>query len=216
MPLNERERAFVAQRVAALERRTGTQVVAAVAEKSDSYPEAPWKAFALGTGVAAAACVAWQAYAGDWEDGFAGFGHVLVMLACGALLALMTVLSSGVARPFIDRARRDAEATQFAQALFFRRRLDRTRGRTGILLFVSLFERKVVLLADAGFDGRVEASQWQALAWRLSFMLRHGGTAVAMRTGLDALEALLLQCGFSGGDGVNELPDAVVDAREAT
>lgn len=39
-------------RVAEVEKRTGVQIVVAVIEKSDSYPELPWKAFALGAAVA--------------------------------------------------------------------------------------------------------------------------------------------------------------------
>ncbi|MEO8008050.1 MAG: TPM domain-containing protein [Betaproteobacteria bacterium] len=39
-------------------------MVSAVAGKSDSYPEAPWKAFALGASAAALAGVIWQLAAG--------------------------------------------------------------------------------------------------------------------------------------------------------
>ena len=39
------------------ERATGAQAVAAVVGKADAYPDIPWKAFALGVGLAALAVV---------------------------------------------------------------------------------------------------------------------------------------------------------------
>lgn len=214
MQLTEQERTIIATRVAALEARTGTQVVTAVVGKSDSYPEAPWKAFALGAATAALACVICQLAARGWSADTPETGHVLVILASGALLALLTILYPPFARLFVDRIRRDVEATQFAQSLFFRRGLDRTRRRVGILLLVSLFERKVVILAGEGFDGRIDAHDWEALTGRITLLLRHSTTAIALRAGLEAMEAVLLERGFSGSGIANELPDAPLEPKD--
>ena len=215
MQLTEQERTDITSRVAALEARTGSQVVTVVVGKSDSYVEAPWKAFALGTGVAALACVIWQLAEGGWSADTSRTWHVLVILIGGALLALLAVLYSPFARLFVDRIRRDVEVVQFAQSLFFQRGLDRTRGRVGMLVLVSLFERKVVILADEGFDGRIGTPDWAALTGRITFLLRHTGIATALRAGLSSLEAMLLERGFCGPGTGNELPDAVVEVRSA-
>lgn len=50
--LNDQERIQLDRRVADVERRTGTQIVLAVIERSDTYAELPWKAFALGVAAA--------------------------------------------------------------------------------------------------------------------------------------------------------------------
>ncbi len=214
MQLTEQERTIITTRVAALEARTGTQVVTAVVGKSDSYPEAPWKAFALGASAAALAGVIWQLAAGGWATGAYQTGDVLVTLGIGAFLALLTMAFSPFARLFVDRIRREVEVTQFAQALFFDRGLERTRGRVGILLLVSLFERKVVILADAGFDGRIDKHDWEFLTRRVSLLLRHGTTVIAMRAGLEAMEAMLLERGFAGPGSINELPDALLEPKD--
>jgi putative membrane protein len=214
MQLTEQERTTIATRVAALETRTGTQVVAAVVGRSDSYPEAPWKAFALGAAAAALACVIWQFAAPGWAADTPQTGPILVILASGALFALLTILVPPFARLFIDRIRRDVEATQFAQSLFFRRGLGRTRRHMGILLLVSLFERKVVILADEGFDGRIDAHDWATLTGRITFLLRHSTTTMALRAGLEAIESMLLERGFAGSGTANELPDAPLEPED--
>ena len=215
MPLTEQDRTNISTRVGELEARTEAQVVAAIVGKSDSYPEAPWKAFALGATTAALACVIWQLLAArGWSADTPETGHVLVILGGGALLALLTMLHAPFARLFVDRIRRDVEATQFAQALFFRRGLDRTRSRVGILLLVSLFERKVVILADAGFDGRIDARDWEGLTRRITLLLRHSTPAIALRAGLDAMEAMLLERGFAGSGITDELTDMPLEAED--
>jgi putative membrane protein len=213
MQLTEHERTIVTDRVAAVEARTGTQVVTAVIGKSDSYPEAPWKAFALGAGAAALACALWQVASGAWAADASPLIHVPVILGSGVILALSCVLCPPFARLFIDGHRRDMKVMQFAQALFFRHRLDRTRGRFGILVLISLFERKVVILADTGFDGRIDPADWSGPTRRIALLMRHAKTAVALRAGLDALEAILLASGFCRSETANELPDAVLQMK---
>jgi putative membrane protein len=213
MQLTGQERTMIAARVATLEARTGTQVVACVVDKSDSYPEAPWKAFALGTVTAALTGLLWRLAGAGWPSEIQVTAHVLGILGGGASLAFLATVFSPVARLFVDGTRREVEVTQFARSLFFKRGLDRTGGRVGILLLVSLFERKVVILADEGFDGRIGAPDWGAITRRITLLMRHRTTLIALRAGLDAMEAMLLERGFHGAGNVNELPDAVVTDR---
>jgi putative membrane protein len=215
MQMTDHEGTSITSRVAALEARTGVQVVTAVVGKSDSYPEAPWKAFALGAGAAAVACVIWQLSGGAWAADTSRLAHVPVIPGSGAFLAMVAMLCPRFARLFVDGARRDMEVMQFAQSLFFRHGLARTRGHVGVLVLVSLFERKVVILADAGFDGRIDAGDWDKLTRRITLLLRHATTAVGLRAGLDAMEAMLLERGFHGAGTANELPDAVLRMRDA-
>jgi putative membrane protein len=177
MRLTEEEQSLLSARVAGLETRTGAQAVAAVIGKSDSYAEAPWKAFALGAALAALYSAARSLIVYDWEAGDSALWHAVVILGSGALLALLAVLLEPVARLFTDRRRRDLEVTQYAKTLFFDRGLDRTRGRIGILLLVSLFERKVVILADDGFEARIDHDDWQRLTDRMTLLLSRANVA---------------------------------------
>jgi putative membrane protein len=58
-----------------------------------------------------------------------------------------------------DRHRAEAEVRQHAEVLFRSHRLDRTRARVGILLLLSLFERRACLLPDAAIRGRVSDTE---------------------------------------------------------
>jgi putative membrane protein len=214
MRLTEEEQNLLSARVTGLETRTGTQAVAAVIGKSDSYAEAPWKAFALGAALAALYCAARSLIAYEWEAGETALRHAVVILGSGVFLALLAVLLEPFARLFTDRRRRDLEVSQYAKALFFDRGLDRTRGRIGILMLVSLFERKVVILADDGFEARIDRDDWQRLTDRMTLLLSRGYVAGALHAGLEGLEALLLARGYRVDESAaNELPSAVLQLK---
>jgi putative membrane protein len=212
MYLTEQARQDVTAMVAETEAKTGAQVMTVVVGKSDSYPEAPWKAFALGAALTALPAIALLPR--DWDPAVAAFLGAVAVLGGGASLALLATLIPAFGRFFIDVLRAETEAMHFAQAQFFSRGLGRTRGRLGVLILVCLFERKVVILADDGFDGRVGPRDWQDIADRMTPLLRARRIRGALRTGLERLGALLLERGFVGSGTPNvNLPDAPVQMK---
>src|SRR5262247_582786 len=155
MFLDAAAEAAVKQRVTALERATGVEVVAAIIARADSYPEIPWKAFALGASLASLAAVAAALFQPGWEAFEAVAETAVAVLAAGAAAALATVWVAPLARWFLPRVRRRAEVLQYAQAMFLEAGLHRTPRHDGILVLVSLFEHEVAALADHGVSERL-------------------------------------------------------------
>ena len=198
----------VKQSVARLERSTGVEVVAAVIARADSYPEIPWKAFALGAALALLAAVAAALTAPGWEAAEAIVETAVTALAVGAAAALATVWIAPLARLFLSRARRQAEALQYAQAMFLGAGLQRTPRRDGILLLVALFEREVVVLADNGVRDRVGPAGLDAVVAAVTAALKRGQVKDALLDGLARLEDTLAASGFRAQPGE---PDEVAD-----
>jgi len=154
--LTEEERARLDERIGQAEERTKAEVVVVVVERSDSYAELPWKAFALGASVTGLIVFV----LGFLFPYRASQGTVLVamagMLAFGGACALLAIFVSGFARLFLPRYRSEVEVRQYAESLFLQRELFATAERTGILLFVSFFEGRAVILPDRGLTGRLK------------------------------------------------------------
>lgn len=203
MNLSETERRDIAERAARLEARTGVQVVAAVVGRCDAYPEIPWKAFALSSGLAFLAASLWH------PDAVLGG---LTFLLGGAAAALATVFLPGFARLFLDAARREAETRQYAAAFFLANGLSRTQRRRAVLVLVGVFERSVVVLQDSGLA--LAETELQEVIARMTPQLAAGRVAPALREGLDALEALLAAKGFAGG-GTDEIAQEVFEEKGA-
>ncbi len=205
MHLSETDRKQIAERAERLEARTGVEVVAAVVGRCDAYPEIPWKAFALCSGLAFLAAMLWR------PDAVLGG---LTFLGAGAAAALATVFLPAFARLFVDASRREAETRQYAASFFLAHDLSRTQQRNGILMLVGVFERTVVILPDSGLHGRIAEADLQDVIARMTPQLAAGRIAPALRDGLDALEALLVAKGFSGG-GRGEIAQEVIEEKGA-
>jgi len=206
--LTASEREAIDARIAAIEAATGVEVVTAVIGKADAYPELPWTAFAGGASLGALAMVAADALRPEWAATDATLLAAVTILGAGGACALAAVFVPAFARLFLRGARRDLEVRQYARSLFLERELFRTGERIGILLLVSLFERRVELLADTGFDGRIGAAEWARVVARMTPYLADGRPAAALLEGLAGVDELLARAGLRTGEGdINELPD---------
>jgi putative membrane protein len=213
MFLSEAEADAIDAQIGRLEARTGVQVVTAAIGKSDSYAELPWKAFALGAALAGFAVVLADTAWPQWVTSQTALILATTILGAGAASALLAVFVPPFSRLFLRAARCDLEVRQYAQSLFLKRELFRTDGRTGVLILVSVFERRVEILPDAGLRARVSETEWGAVIARMTPRLRESRPFHALQEGLAALEDLLVSRGFQPGAGPNELPDRPIEER---
>lgn len=216
MYLTRTEADNIEQRTALLEAHAGVQVITAVVGKADVYAELPWRAFALGSVLAALATVVADWLRPDWVSAHAALLHVVTILGVGAASALLAIVVPAYARWFLAVSRRDAEVRQYAESMFLRKALFATRGRNGILVLVCLFERKVEILADTGLHGRVGEPQWRSVIARMTPALASGHIAEALEQGLARLDDVLRERVPSiPPDVPNELRDRPIEERGA-
>jgi putative membrane protein len=199
--------------IARVEARTGVQIVTAVVARADSYAELPWIAFALGAGLGALAVVLFDVLA----PVTIAHGIVLAALAllvAGAASALAAVLVPGYARLFLRRSVSARKVRRCAQSLFQRREVGRTRARTGILILVCKFERRVEILPDAGFYGRVGAQDWERIGAAMAPLARQRRFADALHAGVALAGQILAARGFARrAGGADELPDGSIEEQ---
>ncbi|MHB8837268.1 MAG: TPM domain-containing protein [Candidatus Methylomirabilia bacterium] len=210
-PLTGAEAATIEARVKALEARAGTQVVAAVVERSDVYHGLRWRAFALAVSLAGLGVGLLDEVLPSWPA-----EHTLLLalvLGAGAAAALAATVFPGFARLFLEPLRADAEVRRRAESLFLERELFGTRDRTALLLLASGFEQRAAVYADRGLRERVPDAAWTAVTARMNLLLAAGRTADALLEGLAAAETLLAAPPASPGGVVNELPDRPIVAE---
>jgi putative membrane protein len=138
-----------------LERRSSAELVVEIRPRSGSYAHADARFAAILTLVSLAVLV------------FMPFvvPPVAVLLDAIAIYVLgLAVARRGDALRRLCTTRRERlEAVRtHAAALFHDRGVANTSGETGVLLYVSLLERRMEVLADRGLLRRVVASDWNA------------------------------------------------------
>ena len=201
-------------RVAELEASCGVEVVTMLIGKADVYPETVWKAFALGAALACLAATLADVLRPDWVTATAVLGTAVAILGAGATCALLAVCVPAFARLFLRESRAALEVQQYAKAQFLERELFATPERNGILLLVSLLERRVVILPDQGLHARVSVAEWDAVIARMGGALREGRTGAALLEGLAGITELLAAKGFTCGTAVvNRLANAPIEGE---
>src|SRR6478672_4859503 len=163
MRLTDEEKRRIDERIRGCEAHTGAQIVTAVVDKCDLYPEIAWKAFALGASIASLLRVVADFLRPDWLTSHAALFDSLTILACGVFLAAWTMLQPSFARLFVHGARAATEVMDHAWALFLRRELFATPQRNAVLILVSRFERRVAIVLDTGLKGRVTDDELAAI-----------------------------------------------------
>jgi putative membrane protein len=120
-------------------------------------------------------------------------------LAAFALGVLLGVLFPGLRRVLTPRSLLRSAAARGARRAFVELGVDKTRDRIGLLVYVALFEREVVLLPDQGVPAAL-VEQGLAEARR-----DLGASVRALH--FDAFEAALVKFGPPASDAVPRRPD---------
>ena len=197
-----------------LEKRTGIEFMAAIVGKCDTYPEIPWKAFALGVALSALMVMARTIFLPQWSMSGFSFIHLAWVLGAGALAAVLTPFWTTFARFFLDSERAEAETRQYAQALFLERELFRTDQRKALLILIGVFEHQVVLLPDSGIAGHITIEDFTAVIDQMRPHLRQGDPFQALVQGIAHIEAMLVKAGFEGDSNAqNQIPNGVIQEK---
>lgn len=210
LPLSESDKNLLDLRIREAEKITKAQIVLAIVKRSDSYAEIPWKAFALGTSFTGLITFLTGVIHLVWITKSAVLIAVVAILAAGALLALLTVLSYRFAKLFLSRIRAEEEVRQYGESLFLNRELFATHQRHGILVLVSLFERKVFILPDKGLRDQFQADVMNNIIALMAQHLKKRKIRHAMETALDELVKVIRPALYE--DWIkSELPNEIIE-----
>jgi putative membrane protein len=106
-------------------------------------------------------------------------------------------------------AEREASVLQAARAAFYENGVAGTKKRVGVLVFVSVFERRVELVPDIGFPQAATGEPFQRATKRLTQAIASGLSVEDFERALRELGKVLAEVLPRQTDDENELPDEV-------
>jgi len=183
-----------------IEKRTDAELVLVVRARSHSYAAANYLFGAL------------LAFAGLNFLLFSPFSfHEFWVPIDVALLfvlgAFVSSRSNAIRRRLTRKAVRDKSVRTGAAAMFYEAGIANTKAEMGVLVYLSLLERRLELIADRGILKAVPPLEWNQTLFELHEAGKqpHPETLTA---GLEKLGVLLAQHLPAGTENPNELPDA--------
>ena len=210
--LSDADLARVQVAVGQAEERTAGEIVPFVVRQSGEYSVAAWRAASVGALLAAAAALGASWLYDGWGmtwlystwavEAATILGGVLGALV-GEYVPVVRRLLAGPALLAETVHRRAAEA-------FLDEEVFNTRDRTGILLFVSLFEHRIEVVGDAGINAKVETAEWAEVVGLVRDGIKRGDLAGGLVAAVERCGDLLHRRGVAvQDDDTDELSDGV-------
>lgn len=222
MHISPEDHAKVTAAIAAAERETAGEIVTIVATASDSYHDVALHYAVLAMLLVPALLAALPR--GAIEDALApfsgwneGVAHGAAMAALFALLAIVFLIVRVILAymplrialtPGGTRTRR---VRRRALALFRASAERRTRGRTGILIYLSMLEHRAEIVADEAIHSKVEPGVWGDAMAALIAEVKAGRPGEGMAAAVTAIGAVLAAHLPREAGDTNELPDRLIE-----
>ncbi len=115
-----------------------------------------------------------------------------------------------LAKPFIAKADMAEEVKEEATKSFFNEKLYKTRDANGILLFISVFECKVWILADYGIEEKVDPNTWQEIVDNLTARIPGKNRAQALCDSIEQIGNILQKHFPYKKDDTDELHNLII------
>ncbi len=199
----EKEKTQIQECVRRVEAKTSGEIVPMVVERSADYTETRFITAILGALIGA----------GVWLLA-RPFSHPLwIILAEGlgfSVVLLLFKVSPGLLRFLIEGSVIENAVRHRSRLAFFDHGLFQTRDRTGILILISLLERRVQILADEGIHQKVPQSTWDELVQHLVTGIQHEEAANVLCKIIERCGQILAQHFPRRPDDRDELTDQVI------
>jgi len=198
---DENFRMRVAKEIREIEKNTQAEVVVIVRARSSTYYDVSlWAGFVFQLAVLSYLLFTPREYNPYWIC-FAG----VVSFVFGFFF---TELVAPFKRLLTPRKRRGKNVEIYARAIFQKAGICHTAEHTGLLIFVSLFERQVFLVPDKGLLLKIPEHLWQTMTEDFNSVFKSNEMITdALLSKLAGLRAILAQYVPPVQDDINELPD---------
>ncbi|MBI1768650.1 MAG: hypothetical protein HY015_09070 [Bacteroidetes bacterium] len=126
----------------------------------------------------------------------------------GIVGALASHFINSLQKLFVSQEHLNRATRQRAETAFMQEEVFNTRHRTGIMIFVSFFEREVMVMADRGISKVVEQKEWDKIVQGIIQNIRKDKVIEGIEGAILRCGEILLEKGFhKTADDVNELRD---------
>ncbi|HEX8301216.1 TPM domain-containing protein [Sphingomonas sp.] len=222
MLLSEADHAAVTAAVTQAELSTDGEIVTVVAARSDAYHDVAlhWAVLAM---LLALALLAWQPWPAEWlyarlVDGWAEsvppgwYLTVALIVAAAKFLGVRLLLAIDALRLFLTPGTTKARRVRRRAVELFRTGAEkRTKASTGVLLYLSLAERRAEIIADESIHSKVAPDVWGAAMAALLAKVRAGQPGEGMADAVARIGLVLAEHFPRSQGDTNELPDRLIE-----
>ena len=201
--LNATEKQQIADAIRVAEAKTQGELVCVIAPASNDYRYLPLLLATLAA--LSLPAIVWLSQVW-WTQAEVYLAQVALFL-----LALLILQWPPVKMRLIPRSGQRKQAARLAREQFYAQQLHNTRDRTGVLLFVSVAEHYVEILADEGINAKVAPGTWDSIVKNFVAQLAAGRIAPGFLEAVAACATILAEHCPARIENPNELPNRLIE-----
>jgi len=213
--LSETEKATLSAKIHHAESRTSAEIVTVIAQTSDGYRYIPTLWAALIALSVPGVFYLWNSvYSGGWTtaDLTSNATFWLYSIQVLTFLGLGMVFQIPSARLWmVPSSIKRQRAARHAREQFFLQKLHETKGRTGILIFVSVAEHYVEIIVDTAIADSVDNQVWDETVAEFIGHVRRGDISKGFDSAIEHCREVVWEH-FPSPDGrPDELPNHLIE-----
>lgn len=166
MRITDEDKKLIKEAILDVELKTSGEIVPVILSQSDFYPASHFRLALIVGFLASIICY----YTYNFDDPITLIWIQIPGMLIGYVLAYIPFIK----RIFISKKEIQEEVHQRSLEVFYENKVSMTRERTGIMIFISLLERRVEVLADCGINEKVSKDYWNELVASLSSQIGKG------------------------------------------
>jgi putative membrane protein len=201
--LSESERKMIAAAVERAESKTSGEIVFVLADASSPYYFATLQAGLIGMAITTAVYLALPV------------AHTIAGALWSELLSFAVFAAVFSRHPwrrwFILKREIDARVYEAAFMQFYSSGLYKTRESNGIEIYLSCFERRVVVIGDRGIHAKMGNTQWDEIRDTIIHGIKEGKACAGICAAIERCGHMLEEHFPYRQDDINELPNDVID-----
>ncbi|HKI80104.1 MAG TPA: TPM domain-containing protein [Pseudodesulfovibrio sp.] len=205
--LTQAEQDALVKCVQEAEATTSGEIVPVIASMSYDYP----RAGLIGSLIFGALAAVALTMALGREDMWVFLALFLALFFC---LSRLFDTVPALKRPFISKREMREEVAEAAFTAFHAHGLHDTRDKTGIIIYVSVYERSVQILADQGINDLVNPLAWEEVVAMVTQGIRAGKPGEALCAGVTRCGEMLTERFPIKPDDTDELPNLIIEKAD--
>ncbi len=202
MKVTEKEKSLIQAAVKEAEAKTSGEIVPVILNQSDFYPAAHFRSALLVGIIFSLLCY----YLYDFTDPLV----LLWIQIPGMVLGYLLAFNAFVKRLLTTKSEMQEEVFQRAIQVFHENNVSMTKDRTGIMIFISLLERRVEVIADWGISQKVERDYWDHLVKALIAEMKKGRKVEGIIQSINTCGESLKEFFPIQKNDINEVSDTLI------
>jgi putative membrane protein len=208
--LTKEEQDKITLAVQRAEKTTSGEIVPMVVTKSDEYPLAALvcsASFAIPLSLLLTVVIGQRIWIGP--------ENMWLFLALFSLtflpLYFLVYRTDRLKYYFLNQGHVENQVSKSALAAFYSQGLYKTAADNGILLYISVLEKKVWILADSGINSRISQTTWDEIVDQLTDGIKQTNQCQAICSAIQSIGEILQEHFPYENDDTNELHNLIID-----